>query len=255
MPVRVPEPPGARIVSPAGGNPIPLPATVALEAEVAGKESPIRTVSFFVDGKPLTEASAAGNGRFRAAWEPKAAGTYRIHAEAVDLRGIKGTSAPVSVTCAFPPPPTAAFLAPVRGAFYELGETISIVISASASATTHVVRIDPPIFTLSPDGTYRGTWTPIRPGTTKLTVAAWDNYGQSGIAELEVTVASPGPALFRIVEPSPGSTYGLGSEVEVQASILSRVGPVAAMSALPTAHYFVPLSGPPPRHLDSQMDS
>lgn len=223
----VPIPPSVRLLTPTAGTTLTVAAQVALEAEVEGTESAIRTVSFVIGRGTIIQAEAGGNGRYRAVWKPVEAGTYQILVEAYDTRGVRGTSAPVTVTCALAAKPAVGILAPMAGTAYEAGEPVPIVVQATASPANRIVSLIPDTFTLSEDGLYRGSITWEQPGRHRLKLSVMDDLGQTASAETDVSVVERGVARLRIQSPAPGSLYTIGVEVEIKASIVSRGDPIA----------------------------
>lgn len=220
--ILVPTPPSVRLIAPAVGATLAVGGPITLEAEVEGKESAIRSASFVISSGSRIEAAAGQNGRYGGVWKPTAAGAYEIHVEVTDVRGVRGASAPVRVTCTLAPQPTVSILAPLAATAYELGEPVPIAVRATASETTQIVSLTPEIFTPGEDGLYLGAWTPEQTGKHKLKVSVADNLGQAASAEVEVTVVEPGAARLRIQSPPPGASYQVGVESELKASIVSR---------------------------------
>jgi predicted phage tail protein len=105
------EPPTVTLTAPANGASYSAPATIALSATAADPENVLSRVEFY-SGTTMLGADTAAPYSFT--WSGVPAGTYTVHAVAVDAAGASATSAAATVTIAAapaPPPTGVAFQA------------------------------------------------------------------------------------------------------------------------------------------------
>jgi hypothetical protein len=88
-------PPAVSIASPSNGATFTAPASVPIEANAIDSDGSIASVTFRVDGVPLSTDTAAP---FTASWTGVGAGTYVLTAMATDNLGATALSAPVTIT-------------------------------------------------------------------------------------------------------------------------------------------------------------
>lgn len=87
-------PPTISLTSPAPNATLTAPATIAIAANAADSEGPVREVEFFRDGVSLGIARTAP---FTLSWPNVTAGRYVLTARATDSGGLTRTSSPVTV--------------------------------------------------------------------------------------------------------------------------------------------------------------
>jgi len=174
-----PTPPSVTITSPANGAIFTAPATIAIAATASSTTSTIARVDFY-NGSAFIGSSASAP--YGMTWSNVAVGTYSLTAVATDGNGVKGTSAPVSVTVNPPAnmPPSVSITSPANGATYTAPASVTITANASDSDGT-VTKVDfyagGTLLGTATSAPYSFTWTNVAAGSYSLTAVATDNGG------------------------------------------------------------------------------
>lgn len=155
-----------------------------------------------------------------------------------DGRGQVTLSSPVSITVNARP--VASLLAPLAG----MTLTISVPVALSATVADPDGTIAMVDFFVGPvlagsavtanSGAYRGTWTPMAPGTVVLTARATDAQGAvTNSAPVSVTVGAPNLLPTAIVAaPVDGARLPMGVPTTVSATVADGDGRVVAATLL-----------------------
>jgi hypothetical protein len=214
--VRINARPQVSIIRPADGASYEEGQTVYAEANATDSDGTIAKVEFLLNG---AIASTTYSAPYTAQFASLPAGTYELRARATDNDGATRTSAPVtfSVTAVQIPnqPPIVALTSPSAGSEYYIGDTVSLVASAS-DPDGSVVRVE--FFannvkvgerTSSP---WSVSWSPQSAGSYSLTAKAHDNEGaQATSSAVQVSVYEPAPVnqlpTVAITSPQNGQVF------------------------------------------------
>jgi adhesin HecA-like repeat protein len=218
------------------GNPI------LLTAQATDADGSINFVEFFAGSLNLGRSSGIStNGIYDLMWSNAPAGTFQLHAEAVDNAGARGLSPSVQILVRAntnsPPTnnavPVVTWIRPTNGAVFAAGS--SIVLTAQATDTDGTVSfVDFFAGSLNlgrRSGTpsnelYNLVWSNAPAGTFQLHAEAVDNAGGRGISSwVQIVVngsTNPPPTnnVLPVVEwilPPSGSTFPTGSQIFMSA--------------------------------------
>jgi RHS repeat-associated protein len=198
--------PVVALTAPAAGASVSLGEAATLFANASDPENHLAGVEFYVDGQLLDSDSDAP---FSASWIPATVGSHVLTAVAVDEIGQQTVSAAVNVT-AVVGPPVVRLTAPVDGAGFTPGTSISL--AASASSVAGVTRVDflADGVALGSDSTapYGALWSTAVEGPHTLTATATAGDGQTRTTSLTVYVMNPPDdlPLVEIATPADGDS-------------------------------------------------
>lgn len=166
---------------------------ISLLAEATDSDGSVSHVQFFSGTQFLGEDSSAPYGLD---WDDAPVGNLSLSARAFDDEGASADSVPVAVEVVSSNlPPEVTLDAPLDGAVYQSGETVSLMASAQDS-DGNIQQVD---FLLDGEllasvaaSPYQFTWSDAPPGVHSITALAIDNEGSevlSSTASIEVRSA------------------------------------------------------------------
>jgi regulation of enolase protein 1 (concanavalin A-like superfamily) len=188
--VRPNQVPAVSLTSPSPGSTFTSGANITMSANASDPEGRLERVDFF-GGATLVGTDLSSP--YSVVWSSVPAGAYTLTAVAVDRDGGQATSAPVSITVNPPnQPPTVSITAPLPGATFVAGATITVAASAS-DPEGRMGRVDFYSGTtlLASDTTapYSVAWGAVPAGSFVLTAVAVDlDGGQTTSAPVSITV-------------------------------------------------------------------
>ena len=188
------QPPAVSITSPANGATFPPPADFRIYTDASDADGTVKKVEFY-RGSTLHKTDT--NPPFSASVKDLGVGTYEFTARAVDDKGAKTTSAPVSVIVdngSANLPPAVTITSPASGTEFSAPATFRVFTDTSddgtvervefyRGSTLHKTDTNPPFSA----GVYD-----LGPGTYEFTARAVDDKGaKTTSAPVSVTVTQP----------------------------------------------------------------
>jgi hypothetical protein len=205
--------PTISITSPASGTTYTAPATVTIAVSAADPDGTVSTVEYSANGALIHVTNVAP---FSFTWSNVAAGSYSLTARATDNRNGQTTSAPVSITVNNPP--TVTLTAPVQGASFVAGSSITLTADASDTDGT-ISRVEfyqgSTLIGTATTAPYSVNWSTTTPGTYALTAKAFDNLGGM-ITSAATTITVSGPQVS-LTSPANGANFSAPATVTLTA--------------------------------------
>ncbi len=213
-PVIIGNAPTVSITSPASSTQLPVNTPALLTATAADSDGNIASVQFFANNVSVGTTSVYP---YSASWTPTSLGAYSITARATDNDGNLVTSGAVQVTVADPAStlPTVAIAAPVNASVIPVGNTFTIVATATDTVAVTGVQFfvnGQPQGALVTTFPFSTTWAPLTPGTYTITARAINTGGnQATSAPSTVTVSAGTPPTIALTSPTAGTTVPVGA--------------------------------------------
>ncbi|MFT4309055.1 MAG: Ig-like domain-containing protein [Candidatus Woesearchaeota archaeon] len=214
--IRVNERPTVSLIRPSDGASYDEGDTVYAEADASDADGDIDRVEFLLNGDLVhTDYDEPYTAQFKSLTP----GTYELRARAVDNDNAHRTSAPVSFKIDAPDipnkPPVVSISSPVEGAEFVLGDSVTIVASAS-DPDGSVVKVE-----FFADGVKVGerttspwslSWVPAMVGSYDISARATDNGGATATSTpVTVYVVAPPaenvPPTVAVTNPEDGGVY------------------------------------------------
>jgi predicted phage tail protein len=153
---------------------------------------------------------------FGMTWSDVAAGSYALTARATDSRNDQTTSAPVSITVNNPP--TVTLTAPVQGASFVAGSSITLTANASDTDGT-ISRVEfyqgSTLIGTATTAPYSVNWSATTPGMYALTAKAFDNLGGM-VTSAAATITVSGPQVS-LTSPANGASFSAPATITLTA--------------------------------------
>ncbi|HEY1109946.1 MAG TPA: Ig-like domain-containing protein, partial [Opitutaceae bacterium] len=191
-------------------------------------------IDFYVNGSSLsTDATTP----YTAAWNPGAAGTYRLTAMATDNAGNQTLSAVVVVTLTGNNAPTVSITTPSSGLLTNSGSPVALTAQAAdADGTVASVRFlanGVVVGTPATAAPFAVTWTPTAPGVYTLIAQATDDSGNvTSSAPISVTVSVNAAPVVAVTAPANSAVIRTGSVVTLTAAASDPDGTIASVRFL-----------------------
>jgi hypothetical protein len=192
-------PPVVTWLRPTNGSRFVAGSTILLQARATDSDGVVNFVEFFANGTRLGQVTSNTN-LYNFVWSNAPAGTFQLHAEAVDSAGMRGISGSVQIVVASSnSPPVVTLTSPTNGATFRARQPIILRATASDpdgtvsfvdffANTTRVARA------FSSTGTFTSIWSNAPAGTHQIRAVATDNQGaQASSATASITVFSNRP--------------------------------------------------------------
>lgn len=182
-----------------------VPATITLTATAADSDGKVARVSFY---NGATWIGSSTTSPYSVTWTKVPAGSFSLHAVAVDNNSAATSSNVVSVRVNTPP--TVKITSPASGKVYAIAPA-SIVVTASASVTYgKISKVDfyngSTLLGTSTASPYSYTWTKVPPGTYNLTAVATDISNNVTTSSVVTTIVNA-PPLVSLSAPTTGHVY------------------------------------------------
>ncbi|MDY7228362.1 Ig-like domain-containing protein [Hyalangium rubrum] len=195
------EPPVVSWVSPPDGSSFPHPGSVLLEASASDSDGTIQSVEFLDGSTSLGPATFhPATGTYRLTWAPPQAGSYTLHARAVD-NGMASTRTATARTVTFTPTNTAPSVVltfPLNNALLPFGPVTLTATASDPDGTITGVSFWSNGTLLGAGrlqaGTYRFPFFFSEGGTYSLQAKATDNAGATTASAPVTVTAASGPA-------------------------------------------------------------
>jgi hypothetical protein len=222
--------PTVAITSPVGGASLPVGVASIITANAADSDGTIASVEFFANGVSLGVKTAFP---FNATFTPSVPGNYVLTARATDNGGNIATSAAVTVNVSGGSAPSVSLTAPANGT--SVGVNTPQTITASATSPSGVITsvqffVNGVSLLIDTSFPYSAPWTPTALGTYSLTARATDNLGNiTDSAPIVITAAASAPPTVSVTNPVTGSSYTVGTALNLSADAVDPDGTVASV--------------------------
>ena len=216
-------PPAVSLTAPAHGATFTAPASMTISASASDSDGSVMRVDFY-QGATLLGSDATSP--YSISWSGVPAGSYSLHAVAVDDGGATTTSASRTVIVEAPAnqPPAVSLTSPAQGATFTSPATVALSATASDTDGT-IARVEfyrnGSLIGSDTSSPYGITWSGAPAGTYSLTAVAIDNAGGRTVsAERQITV-------------NPRATLAFGPSPDHSTLVTSYVMDVFAAGADP----------------------
>lgn len=225
--------PSVSITSPVAGTSFVVGTGLTIAAAASDPDGTIQDVQFFVNGASL---STDANTPYTAAWNPGAAGTYRLTAMATDNAGNQTLSAVVVVTLTGNTPPTVSITTPSNGFLTNSGSAVALSAQAAdADGTIASVRFlaNGIVVGTATTAPFAATWTPTAAGTYTVIAQATDDSGNvTSSSPISVTVSANAAPVVGVTSPTNGAVVRTGTSVTLSATASDPDGTIASVRFL-----------------------
>ena len=229
--VTSPGAPTVTLTSPLGGSVLPVNTPTAIYATAASAVGTVKNVQFYANGVLLSTSTVFP---YNAPFTPTSPGIYVLFAVATDNVGNQTTSSAISVTVSGGTAPTVAITAPAAGSTVgvNLPQTITAVAASTGGFIANVqFLVNGVVLTTASAFPYITAWTPTAVGTYTLSARATDNSGNvTASAPVSITVAASAPPTVSITGPATGSSYTVGSSLNITANAADSDGTIAKVA-------------------------
>lgn len=230
--------------SPAANSTFKTTDNVTITAEASDSDGEITSVAFY-DGVTLLGAVTASPYSIAKSF---GAGSHSITAVAIDNQGVHVTSAPLAITVVANVAPAVAITSPSDGSTFNVGDTITITVSALDpdgtvaqveffdGATLLSIRTSPPYKILAV----------LIPGAHTLTAKATDdNAAVTTSTPINLTVGANHPPAVSLISPGDASTFTTGDVVTLTAAASDSDGTIAKVEFFDGANLLGTSTTPP----------
>jgi hypothetical protein len=229
-------------VRPTNGAVLGAGTAVALRASATVSNGTIDLIDFLAGTNLLGRLSAplpsGATNTFQ--WSNAPAGTFLLHAEAVDNLGNRGTSAVVQIVLTNTPgasnlPPVVAWVSPTNGSVLPAGSRVLLTVNVSDPnenftaveflAGTNLLQRRTGLLT---NGVYYYNWSNPPPGTVQLRATAADNFGARATSAVQIVFAAASnlPPVVNWLRPTNGSVVAPGQPVFLTANVTDSDGTI-----------------------------
>ncbi|MES2693623.1 MAG: Ig-like domain-containing protein [Verrucomicrobiota bacterium] len=222
--------PVINITSPTSGMSFVVGTPLTIASAASDPDGTIDDVQFFVNGSALSTDETTP---YTAAWNPGAAGVYRLTAMATDNAGNQTLSSTIVVTLSGNNPPTVAISSPASGLVTGTGGIVALTAQAAdADGTVTSVRYlaNGIVVGSATAAPFSATWTPSAPGGYTLIAEATDNSGNvTPSAPVSITVAANTVPVVAITAPGNGTTVRVNTATSITANASDADGTVTSV--------------------------
>lgn len=229
--------PGSPIVSltaPVPGASLPVGVATTVAATAMDPDGTIASVQFFANGVSIgTKTTFPYNTLFT----PGSPGNYVLTAQVIDNGGNIATSSAITVTASGGNAPAVSVTSPSAATAVGVNtpQTITAYASSVGGVITSVQFFVNGVALGGADTTfpYSAPWTPTAIGSYSITARATDNVGNiTDSAPIVLVVASSAAPTVSVTNPANGSSYTVGTPLNLAANAADADGTIASVQFL-----------------------